>query len=270
MAETEEASNSGENAPWEQGDYALGVGGFLFAEPPSDGDTEYTASSDDTKVVGLVVISQTCDIVHGSQFVAVCPLIECDEKDLADLRRGTRPSFAQLQHRPGDHVYVDLSRVMSIDKNLLTNWHRIKGFTDERARTTFAYALERKFGRFAFPDEIVKALSRLRSRIIEKHDKDSDAGKVYRSIVEVRVRVAPDWNASERKIGLIVMVRDKGDRECEFETIEKELRAESEKIRWPKGYSWDPDFPRCHIGTADSITARQLDESKALDLHYLS
>ena len=72
-------STPNEDAPleaWRQGDFASDAGGFLFAKPPS-GDYPYDAKELTEGIVGLVIISQTCDIVRrtgGRHYVAVCPL----------------------------------------------------------------------------------------------------------------------------------------------------------------------------------------------------
>jgi hypothetical protein len=272
MASPEESSTEDSYKLWQQGDYALGVGPLVFAEPTVNPAAEdaYDLTPYDHKVVGMVLVSQTCDIVNGNDFVVVCPLVECDQQDLTEIRRGTKPSFAELQLSPAPQMRADLSKLMTISKSLLRTWDRCPGFNDESERDRFGYALERKFGRFAFPNEIVAALAGLRSRILEKYKKDSEAGKVYRSVVEIRVRAAPSWDAKERLMGLVVVIEDLPDRECSFETIEREIRAECDKIKWPKGTSWDPEWPRFRIGTTRDLTMRDHDESKALDLHYLS
>lgn len=63
---------------WRQGDFTFDAGGFLYASP-AEGDEHFDAAETTKKIVGLVAISQTCDIVQrtgGRHFVAVCPLVK--------------------------------------------------------------------------------------------------------------------------------------------------------------------------------------------------
>ena len=50
-------------AQWRQGDFALDVGGFLYARVSQSGEA-YDVSEDITGVCGLIAISQSCDIVR--------------------------------------------------------------------------------------------------------------------------------------------------------------------------------------------------------------
>jgi hypothetical protein len=85
------------------------------------------------------------------------------------------------------HRRAALHRLVAL---MMRQW--VEGFTTDEARTEFARALERKHGRFAFPDEFNEdVLAKLRERILTAHGKvASDHGEAYRSIHTVR---AIDW-----------------------------------------------------------------------------
>ena len=112
-------STPNEDAPleaWRQGDFASDAGGFLFAKPPAGG-YPYDAKELTEGIVGLVIISQTCDIVRrtgGRHYVAVCPLITVDEAEVENA---------------GETVFADLRRIMSVHKDLLRAWVRHEGFS---------------------------------------------------------------------------------------------------------------------------------------------
>ena len=99
-------STPNEDAPleaWRQGDFASDAGGFLFAKP-SAGGYPYDAKELTEGIVGLVIISQTCDIVRRTgerHYVAVCPLITVDEADVADWRSVSIAPANPLSRRPG-------------------------------------------------------------------------------------------------------------------------------------------------------------------------
>lgn len=150
---------------WHQGDFALGVGGFLFAGL-AEGDELFDAEETTDNVIGLVAISQTCDIVRrtgGRDFVTVCPMVDVPAAQLTDVQKGRKPYFADIEHA-GRTVFADLRRVMSVHKDLVKTWKRQTGFSDA-GRLRFAAALERKFGQFAFPDDFDQAIKGFRNRV---------------------------------------------------------------------------------------------------------
>ena len=151
---------------WRQGDFALDVGGFLFANPAKSG-RKFVAGEITENVVGLVIISQSCDIVRrtgGRDFLAVCPLVKIPEEQLSAIRKGRRPYFTDIENAD-ENVFADLRRVMSVHKDVVQTWERQAGFKSEDGHRRFAAALERKFGQFAFPDEFDEAIKKFRERV---------------------------------------------------------------------------------------------------------
>ena len=210
---------------WRQGDFALAVGGFLFAGVPSDEGDAFDAREEAESVVGLVAISQTCDIVRrtgGRHFITVCPLIRIGDRQLLEIRSGRRPYFADVETAE-ETVFADLRRVMSVEKNLVRQWNRQDGFSSELGRIRFAAALERKFGQFAFPDDFDHAIARFRQRVWSRHSKgQSPPGKVYRSLIQIRFRAVPDWSVAEREISMVAVMRNQQDREATRDEIHQE------------------------------------------------
>lgn len=176
---------------WRQGDFALEVGGFLFAGI-AEGNELFDAQEITDNVVGLIAISQTCDIVRrtgGRNYVAVCPLIKVSKQELSDIRKGKRPYLTDVENTDED-VVADLRRVMSVHKDVIQTWERHPGFTNDITRLRFAAALERKFGQFAFPDDFDQAIKGFRQRVWSRHTKpDSEPGKVYRSLVQTQYTI---------------------------------------------------------------------------------
>ena len=254
---------------WRQGDYAMGVGGFLFAGP-AEGSDPFDAEETTENVVGLVVISQSCDIVRTTgrrDFVAVCPLVEVPERDISAILKGRRPYLTDVENA-GKARFADLRRIMSVHKNLLRTWVHQVGFTSQTARLRFAAALERKFGQFAFPDDFDQAIKEFRERVWSRHDKSgSEPGKVYRSLIQVRFRADPSWTAENRRIAVIAIMKEKEDREVDHGTISKELEKALAKIEWPQGYEWkDPNFI---LQTAKSLSAEDIIMSQRGDFDFL-
>lgn len=130
---TEKTSESDEGflahlAEWQQGDFSLDCGDFLFrdvSELTDEGDDDGGAVFD-SEIVGFAVISQTCDVVREPErvpYVSVCPMVVVDAKRTGEIERGQAPRFGFLSATP-DNVVVDFSRTMSVSKNLLVSWGR--------------------------------------------------------------------------------------------------------------------------------------------------
>lgn len=269
----DEASSLG---AWRQGDFALDVGGFVFGAQPDeedlaeDGDLKIAVRESVDQIVGAVIVSQTCDIVRvrdDLDVVAVCPLVKRSWTEQTEIAKGRRPSLAIIENSP-DGSFVDLSRVMSVSKRLVQTWQRKSGFNGEQSRQRFASALERKFGRFAFPDDFNIAMSAFQKRVWSKHDKHSDHGKVYRSIRQIRFRAAPNWSAARIEIAIIAILNEPNALEIEREKISAELKSQVAKIELPDGYRWAE--PKFVLLSLSELSARELLESQQADFDFLS
>lgn len=224
---------------WRQGDFALDRSGFVVAtELGASGPVPALAK--DT-VVGLVVVSQTCDIVNlgtgSKRWVLVCPLIEVDTTSLADIESGRTPTYALLKRTP-ECTAADLGRMMSLHKKALVQMERQEGCLSDQDRSWFARALERKFGRFAFPDDFSReVLKPLRERVRNKHRKPgSPVGRVFRSIDHVRATASPSWSDDEKFIGFRFVIAPEDTREADLSEINEIVKDEMRRIRWPDGY----------------------------------
>jgi hypothetical protein len=257
-------------AKWRQGDFALGVGGFLFGET-SEAEP-YDAHIGDDDVAGLVVISQTCDVVRLSddrRWVAVSPLVERDADYWSAIANGRYPSLVSLEHPPKEGMFVDLARIMSVAKPLLANWERREGFTTPERAIRFAGAIERKMGRFAFPDDFNDATKSFQERVRKRHNKpQSDLGKIYRSIDQLRFQASPHWDADAVEITLVAVLHPQALREASVEDVAAELRGQCGSTVWPARLGWSD--PPLLIGTADDLRGSDILNSQLADLEYLS
>lgn len=258
-------------AKWRQGDYALDVGGFLFADV-SETEGRFDAHEADEDVQGLVVVSQTCDVIRltpDKRFVAVSPLVKLDAKFWKEIGVGRFPSLTLLEHPPGDGIFVDLARIMSVSKPLLASWSRREGFTTPERAVRFAASIERKMGRFAFPDAFDAATKGLQNRVRSRHSKpDSDIGKAYRSIDQLRFLATPHWEAEAVEVTMIAVLHSAAKRLVSDQQISAELDAQCKAVRWPKQFRWaDPAF---YLATADDLRGSDILNSQLADFEYLS
>jgi hypothetical protein len=153
---------------------------------------------------GLVVVTQTCDIIKkcaDSAFVEVCPLVYVEDENLIqDVRKSRRPRYAFLPRLAERKLVVDLERTMTIEKTVLAGWSRVEGCVTDEERVDFADALARKRKRFAFPDGFNTGLSKFRNNIKDKHGKNSSEGRLVEAIHEIRVQPNPNWDSPEVEV----------------------------------------------------------------------
>jgi len=256
---------------WRQGDCILdGHPPFVHWSDAGQGSDDVAGPVEptQTEVLGLVVLTQSCDLVRpGSErpYLEVAPLVESEVEEFRKIERGHRPRFAFVPGLASRRLAADLDRVMTIEKALLAGWTRIEGCSTDSQRRQFAEALSRKRVRAAFPDDFVGLVSNLRDRIIEKHGKVSIEGRALRSLREIRVRAAPSWDADNIDILFWFIREDDADT---FETKEWHELLE-------KWLARVPGFGRYTVvdglvTTLSDMTAQEYLESDRLDLDHLS
>jgi hypothetical protein len=218
-------------------------------------------------VVGLVVLTQTCDIVRGCRkrpFLEVAPLIQVTADDLNDIRRLKRPTLAYVPATAADRLVADLERTMTVEKSLVADWSRVPGWETDNDLRDFALALSRKRSRFAFPNDFVAAAGRLQKRLTEKHEKQSDEAAHLRALREIRVRAAPSWDSEQVQLSWW-FIKD-GDPEINKvdwpEWVEKWIKLFIQSGR----FQCDPPT----VSRLEDMTARDYVECDRLDLDRLS
>ncbi|MGO1079766.1 hypothetical protein [Inquilinus sp. CA228] len=254
---------------WRQGDCILAPIQFIEADGLEGG--ALTVGSWD--VPGLVVITQTCDIVNfgpGKESVVVCPLVELSDATLIEVATGRTPRAALLEHPPKPNLAIDLGRMMSLRKEVLATLTRHVGVSTDEARVRLADALQRKHGRFAFPDAFNEhVLNVLKKKIARAHKSSgSPAGKAYRSIRYTRVRGAPNWEAEHVTVGFWFVLHDPSQREVSLSEIDKAVGELLEGLVWPDGFA--AERPAYELRTMDEMTAREWNESQLVDWEFIS
>lgn len=269
---------------WRQGDLALNAG-ILFvhvadlARPITQEATEtargqHGSDPPETDIgavfsdaPGLVVLSQTCDIVRACKdrpYVEVAPLVEVPPAVLDEVRRMRRPAFAYVPGVADRNLVVHLDRTMTIEKAVLARWTRIPGCPSDEEARAFAAALSRKRMRFAFPNDFVQASETLQKRLRDRHNKDHAEGAHLRALREIRVRAAPSWESPTVRLAFWFI---------------QDVDPEGYEPAWPKWVQeWAGLFDQtgkyrvelaipCRL---EDITARDYVESDHLDLDQLS
>lgn len=187
---------------WRQGDLALEETWFVHVGNGENPLTDAAAEAPGgvqalmSETHGLVVVTQTCDVVRGCSnrpYIEVAPLVPVDQETWHQVRRGRRPAYATLPALEEKLLVADLDRVMTVEKSIAAFWQRTPGFARDEDARAFAQALARKRVRFAFPDDFTAFAKKLQSRLGDKHDKDTDEGRGLRALREIRVGASPSW-----------------------------------------------------------------------------
>jgi hypothetical protein len=260
---------------WRQGDLALQEPWFIHVGDPSTPLTlaASEATSDglqalESEVNGLVVVTQTCDVVRACidrPYVEVAPLVQVSEDDLQLIMRGRRPAYAALPSLEPDRLVADLDRVMTVEKAVVATWTRTPGYADDAEGRAFATALARKRVRFAFPDDFSELVDKLQRRLVDKHEKNSVEGRGLRALREIRVRATPNWDSGDVEV-FLWFVRE------EDETLFEGADWSEILNQWLKLVPAGGRFKVVEgaVVTLDDMTARDYVESDPLDLDHLS
>jgi hypothetical protein len=262
-------------AEWRQGDLALDERWFIHVGDPAMPLSEAAGLAEEnglqalmSEVAGLVVVTQTCDIVRSCAvrpYVEVAPLMRVSEEELHDVQRGRRPSHVTLPGLSKGCLVADLDRVMTVEKSIVANWTRTPGYTHDADGRAFALALSRKRIRFAFPDDFTVLAKKLQSRLVSKHSKGTDEGRALRSLREIRVHAIPAWDAHEVEI-FLWFIRGSGEANFEGKNWADLLSA------WLKLVATSGRFLSVHgqVVALEDMTAAEYVDSDPLDLDHLS
>jgi hypothetical protein len=260
---------------WSQGDCVIGEYWFIHRcapELPLTSDSQEAAFEGvdvvESSVRGLVILTQTCDIVRRSvdrPFIEVAPLVEVPEEKTHSIERCERPQYASIPSLRIHRLVADLDRTMTVEKAVVAKWPRTPGCRTDDERRRFAWALARKRSRCAFPDDFTRFAEKLTARLSDKHNRQSDEGRALRTLREIRIRAAPSWDAT-----LV---------ELTFWFIRKDDETDFEGKRWDAFLAiWQGLIPasdrfevvNCFVTELQDLTARDYVESDILDFDHLS
>lgn len=259
---------------WRQGDLALEESWFVHvgdgAAPLSDAaaEAEQGMQALTSEVDGLVVVTQTCDVVRGCvsrPYVEVAPLVRVSEADLYQVKRGRRPALATLPSIEKDHLVADLDRIMTVEKSIVASWKRTPGFVRDADGRAFAQALARKRVRFAFPDDFAALVRKLQGRLGDKHEKNTDEGRGLRALREIRVCASPSWHSPSIEV-FFWFIRFDADATFEGKSWAELLED------WLKLVPATDRFNSVEgqVATLSDLTAADYVDTDPLDLDHLS
>jgi hypothetical protein len=162
-----------------------------------------------TPVDGLVVLTQTCDVVRSCTsrpHVEVCPLVQEDSVVASAAARGERPRYAALPHL-GNTAVADLDRIMTVEKGYLSLLTRRPGWDSDEQIRRFQAAVARRYQRFAFPDDFVRSVKKLTDKIRSKYGNPLSAeGSLFSRVAQIRVHAFPHWDSTKIEATLVFVL----------------------------------------------------------------
>jgi hypothetical protein len=192
---------------------------------------------------GVVILSQTCDVVLPDRLTVVAaPLVRLSGDVLRQAVKGGRPRYVAVPAAGAD-TFADLDIIGTLDKNILARAPVTDGVgpADVDIRR-FGQRIARRFGRFAFPDEVVPWLTPLTDIVTSKYGKETGEALALDQVVELRVEAADGWAAPPYDLTLVTIVRagtlpelDENDQIDPPASLQRWLREPSGRLRRTSG-----------------------------------
>lgn len=184
---------------WRQGDIFHDANTFVFNHkwiPQAVQETH-----------GAVVVSQSCDasLPHRER-IQIAPLVRLeDANDVREAASGGRTQYVAVP-RLGPDFFADLDGITTVAKAALVSCERVAGVESDAEVREFAFSVSRRYGRFAYPDEVVECLNPLTAALKAKARKQqSPLGQALASVHSIRVQ-CEDWSCTPYQLTLIVIL----------------------------------------------------------------
>lgn len=161
---------------------------------------------------GVVVLSQTCDVVQPSKArCLVAPvLVDPGEAVFSSARKGQKPLQLYLESDVAEpkRCVANMEFAVSVPKATLAGSPLLAHYVDEasggQARAV-AWRVGRAFSRFPFPDEVYPVFSKLRGQAQDKAGSAGNFGRVLELVEDLRVS-ADQWGKPGRRLTLHIVV----------------------------------------------------------------
>lgn len=156
-----------------------------------------------------VMLTHTCDLrrsVDQRPYAVVAPVVTLEDADAKSAMRLERPRYVPVPAL-APTGFADLDRATTVRRSALVDLPVTRGCNSDDDRRRFGRSVGRYYSRFAFPDELAIATSRLVRRIKERHDRASSSeGAILNLLDEIRVEASPSWTADDVDVTVYFVV----------------------------------------------------------------
>ncbi|MEV5194732.1 hypothetical protein AB0K86_19775 [Streptomyces clavifer] len=153
---------------------------------------------------GVVVISQTCDLVRDVPTTVEVAVIrhETDEAIAREAKQGRRPSLVSLPAL-GESFFADLTQTATIAKLLVASKRSHSGIGSVSDARIFGQRVGRKFSRFPFPDVVVEWIRPLQKIVKSKAPKvHTSEGWALEKVASLRLECEGGWSQPPYRLTL--------------------------------------------------------------------
>lgn len=184
---------------WRQGDVFDGAKAFAFDRiwNPQELPTEH----------GVAIVSQSCDASLRHRWtVLVAPVLHIEEgATRSEALSGKQTHLVPLPQL-GEGYFADLEGITTVAKAALAPCARRPGVVTDQEVREFAFSVARRFGRFAYPDEVVRSLGPVKNAIQEKATRPaSPLGQALKRVHSFRV-ACENWATTPYELTIIVVM----------------------------------------------------------------
>jgi hypothetical protein len=154
-----------------------------------------------------VVVSQSCDAsLPNRERIQIAPLVRLiDKNDVQEAASGKRTQYVGVPML-GPDFFADLDGITTVTKTGLLGYERLAGVQTDQQVREFAFSVSRRFGRFAYPDEVVECLRPLTKALQSKARKEqSPLGQVLGRVHSFRVH-CEDWTTPPYEVTLVIIL----------------------------------------------------------------
>lgn len=157
--------------------------------------------------LGVVIVSQTCDVVAPNRpTVQVARRVQLQATHAAEARDGKRPRYAHLPAL-GDDNFADLEFMATVDKRRIIALTRTPGVVEDLDGRAFSLAVARRYARFPFPDEVTPWLRPLELVVVSRARRaNGPEALALQHVVQLRVEAAGGWREAPYELTLVVIV----------------------------------------------------------------
>lgn len=184
---------------WRQGDVFNGAKAFAFDRTwnPQELPSEH----------GVAIVSQSCDAsLRNRSSVQVAPVLHIEEgPSRSEALSGKQTHLVPLPQL-GKSYFADLEGITTVAKVALATCERRVGVHTDQEVREFSFSVARRFGRFAYPDEVVRSLGPVKKAVQEKAARPtSPLGQALERVHSFRV-ACEDWAIPPYELTLVVVM----------------------------------------------------------------
>jgi hypothetical protein len=159
--------------------------------------------------LGVVLLTQCCDLARGGNGEAhVAKVVRLSGVDAANAKSGRTPRFIELNGLPESDLFADLGHVGGMTNRAVLA-HSRRPAVPPHERYLLGQRVARRFGRFAYPDEVQPLLSWIVNRIRSKAKSErSPLGRLLGRVATIRIENEGGWDAGPWSLTLVLVLED--------------------------------------------------------------